>query len=82
MASVQGRFVGVQFDDDQNQLPLARYYTMDLTIGRSLTHGVQIFGAAENLLNQRYEIARTPTPNIGPPILVRIGLRYDFPEGK
>ncbi len=82
MASVQGRFVGVQFDDDQNQLPLARYYTMDLTIGRSLTHGVQIFGAAENLLNQRYEIARTPTPNIGPPILVRIGLRYNFPEGK
>lgn len=82
MVSVQGRFVGLQFDDDQNQLPLDRYYTMDLTIGRSLTHGIQIFGAAENLLDQRYQIAKTPTPNIGPPTLVRIGLRYDFPEGK
>lgn len=82
MFSVQGRYSGVQYDDDQNQFPLDSYYTMDVMAGRSLSHGVEIFGTAENVLNQRYQVARTPLVNIGPPILLSIGLRYDFPEGK
>ena len=39
--------------------------------------------AAENLLNQRYPVTLTPpAPNIislGPPILARAGVRYEFP---
>jgi outer membrane receptor protein involved in Fe transport len=82
MFSVQGRFVGLQYDDDQNAFPLDRFYTMDLFIGRSLIHGVEVYAAAENLLDERYDIARTPTPNIGPPIMLRIGFRYNFPSEK
>lgn len=82
MLSVQGRFSGVQYDDDQNQFPLDSYYTMDIMAGRSLTHGVEIFGAAENVLNQRYQVARTPIVNLGPPILLSIGLRYNFRAGR
>ena len=37
MLSLQGRFVGKQFDDDQNAYPLARFYTMDLQIARNMT---------------------------------------------
>jgi outer membrane receptor protein involved in Fe transport len=84
MLSLQGRFVGNQFDDDQNQYPLGRYYTMDLQIARNLTRNLEVFAAAENLLNERYNVANTPTANgslfnIGPPLLYRIGLRVNWP---
>jgi outer membrane receptor protein involved in Fe transport len=77
--SVAGRFVGQQFDDDQNQLPLARFYTMDLQIGRSITPHFEVFGAVENVFNQRYQVARTSVTNLGPPVLFRIGLRLSYP---
>jgi|CZKD01.1.fsa_nt_gi outer membrane receptor protein involved in Fe transport len=85
MLSVQGRFVGNQFDDDQNLYPLGRFYTMDLQIGRNLTRNLQVFAAAENLTNERYNVANTPAAsgslfNIGPPLLYRIGLRLNFPQ--
>jgi outer membrane receptor protein involved in Fe transport len=85
MFSVQGRFVGNQFDDDQNLYPLARFYTMDVQVGRSLTRNLEVFAAAENVLDERYQVANTPTANgslfnIGPPILYRIGLRVNFPS--
>jgi outer membrane receptor protein involved in Fe transport len=87
MLSVQGRFVGNQFDDDQNLYPLGRFYTMDFQIGRNLTRHLEAFAAAENVLDQRYKIANTPVSggslfNIGPPILYRIGLRLNFPAEK
>jgi outer membrane receptor protein involved in Fe transport len=87
LLSVQGRFVGKQFDDDQNLYPLGRFYTMDFQIGRKLTHNLEAFAAAENVLNQRYKVANTPVSggslfNIGPPILYRIGLRLNFPAEK
>ena len=84
MLSVQGRFIGNQFDDDQNQYPLGRFYTMDIQIGRNLTRNLELFAAAENLLDERYSVANTPTANgsllnIGPPTLYRVGLRINWP---
>lgn len=87
MLSLQGRFIGNQFDDDQNKYPLGRFYTMDLQIGRNVTRNLEIFAAAENLLDERYNVANTPTAtgslfNIGPPLLYRIGLRLNLPAEK
>lgn len=84
LLSVQGRFISNQFDDDQNNFPLGRAYTMDLQIGRNVTRNLEIFAAAENILDQRYHVANTPFNgisllNLGPPILYRIGLRLNFP---
>ena len=84
LLSVQGRFISNQFDDDQNNFPLGRAYTMDLQIGRNVTRNLEVFAAAENILNQRYNVANTPFNgssllNLGPPILYRIGLRLNFP---
>jgi len=84
MFSVEGRYVGNQFDDDQNLYPLDHFYTMNLQIGRNLTRNLEVFAASENILNVRYKIANTPTAtgslfNVGPPILYRIGLRLNFP---
>lgn len=85
MLSVEGRFVGNQFDDDLNQYPLGRFYTMDFQIGRNLTRNLELFAAAENIFDKRYYVANTPTSNgslynIGPPTLYRIGLRLNFPS--
>jgi outer membrane receptor protein involved in Fe transport len=81
MLSVQGRYSSLQYDDDLNTLPLGQYYVMDLFLGRQLKSGLTVYVAAENLLNQRYAVADVPPIiNQGPPILARIGLRYEFPE--
>ena len=83
-ANLQGTFVGQQFDNDQNTLLLKKFFTVDLYLGRSLGHGVEVFAAAENMFNQRYYSALTtvpnmpPVPSLGAPILARIGLRYQF----
>ena len=74
-AALQARFSGAEFDDDQNLLLLGRYFELDALASRSLGHGVEAFAAAENLLNQRCDVARTPVLTIGPPAQVRIGLR-------
>lgn len=79
MFSVTGRFVGQQFDDDQNLFPLDAFYTMDVEVGRAITPHLEVFGAIENILNQRYQVARTPVVNLGPPILFRLGVRLNYP---
>jgi iron complex outermembrane receptor protein len=78
LLAVQGRFGGNQFDDDQNTLLLRRYFTLDATASHTLRHGVDVFVAVENLLNQRYDVGRTPVLTVGPPILARAGLRLQF----
>jgi outer membrane receptor protein involved in Fe transport len=63
----QGRAGGAQFDDDQNQLRLDPYFTLDAFASRSLGRGVEVVGAFENLTGQRYDIGRTPVRTVGPP---------------
>jgi outer membrane receptor protein involved in Fe transport len=74
----QARFGGAEFDDDQNQLRLDRYFTWDALISRPVGHGVEVFAAGENLLNQRFTVGRTPIRTIGPPLLVRVGIRFQL----
>lgn len=73
---VQARAGGQQFDDDQNRFPLGRYFTLDALASRRVTRNVDLFVAAENLFNQRYLIGRTPITTIGPPLLLRAGVRF------
>jgi outer membrane receptor protein involved in Fe transport len=75
---LQGRAIGVQFDDDQNLLKLDKFFTLDLFASRKLTRGVEIFAAFENLFNQKYDIGRTPVRTLGPPLLARAGIRLNF----
>ncbi len=79
-AGVQTRLVGNQFDDDQNLLPLGHAFTVDVEASRRLPGPVHasIFIAVQNLFSDRYMVARTPVTNLGPPALVRGGLRFDF----
>ena len=78
--SVNGRMVGKQFDDDQNMFPLGRFFVLDAMAWRSIGRGLELFTAAENLFNVKYDTAATPIPQLGLPITARFGLRYQFPQ--
>ncbi|HEV2492848.1 MAG TPA: TonB-dependent receptor [Terriglobia bacterium] len=75
---IQGRAVGADYDDDQNTLRLGRYFSLDALVSRPLTRGFEVFAASENLLNQRYDVGRTPVETLGPPALVRAGIRLEL----
>jgi len=80
MVSVEGRYASSQFDDDLNTFVLGRYYVMNLFAGRQFRGGLVGYAAIENVLNERYAVAiASPIQNLGPTILARIGVRYDFP---
>lgn len=72
---LQGRALSQQFEDDQNQFPLDRYFTVDALASRPITRHFELFVAAENIFNQRYMVGRTPVTTNGPPLLARIGFR-------
>ncbi|HEV7518593.1 MAG TPA: TonB-dependent receptor [Thermoanaerobaculia bacterium] len=74
---IQARWTGRQFDDDQNRLPLRSFMTVDLLAAYPLGGGIAAFFAAENLFDQRYETGRTPLRTLGPPRLVRVGVRVE-----
>ena len=78
---IQGRFVGEQYDDDRNAFLLRRFFVLDATVSHSLRPGVEVFAAAENLFDQRYDVGLTPILTIGPPILARAGIRIHPGKG-
>jgi outer membrane receptor protein involved in Fe transport len=78
-AAVQARWLGRQFEDDQNQLPLDAYWTADAVVSRSVTRGLEAFVAVENVFDERYDIGRTPVVTVGPGRVVRAGLRLKLP---
>jgi outer membrane receptor protein involved in Fe transport len=78
-AGIQGRFVGLQYDNDLNTLPLEKYFTMDAEVSRRLLSHAQIFFGVQNMTNSRYQTARAGVLNIGPPALARGGLRFNLP---
>ena len=75
IVGLQGRAIGVQFDDDQNRFKLDRYFSLDAFVSRPIGRGVELFAAAENLFDQEYDIGRTPVRTVGPPLLARFGVR-------
>ena len=76
--AMQARYVGKQFDDDQNQFPLNGFFTADAYLSRRLHRGIEVYGAAENMFDRRYQVARTPIVQLGPPVMARAGLRVTF----
>lgn len=75
LVGTQGRFVSMQFDDDQNTLPLEQFFTVDAEASRAVSERVRLFVALQNLTGSRYEISSTPVFTVGPPVLVRGGVR-------
>jgi outer membrane receptor protein involved in Fe transport len=65
-----------QFDDDLNQFKLPGYTTASFVAHQRLAHSLSAEITLENALNRVFYTAFTPTPNIGSPRLVRVGLHW------
>jgi outer membrane receptor protein involved in Fe transport len=75
LVATQGRFVSRQFDDDQNLLPLERFFTLDAEVTRQISERLRLFVAFQNLTGTRYQVSSTPVLTVGPPVLIRGGVR-------
>jgi outer membrane receptor protein involved in Fe transport len=78
--SLEGRYTGLQFDDDLNLFPLPPAFTLDALVSHPLGRRLEVYAAAENLTADRYAVARVPFTEIGPPVLVRGGIRIHLSE--
>ncbi len=78
--SATARYVGGQFEDDQNTLPLGGYVVLDVFVSRALARWAEAFVGVENLFDQTYATGRTSegVVSIGAPRLVHGGLRLVF----
>lgn len=74
-ASAQLRWVGPQFEDDRNELGMAGFVVLDLSLSRRLFWNIELFGGVENLLDRRYLVGRAGVDTIGQPFTARLGLR-------
>lgn len=69
------RWVGEQFEDDRNTLPMPAYGVVDATLAAPLGAGLEAFAAAENLFDRTFLVGRAGVDTVGAPRLVRVGIR-------
>src|SRR6201996_5849766 len=74
----EARTTGQQFDDDANTFRLARFFTVNAFASHTFHRRYEAFVAAENLLDRRIEVGRTPTLTLGQKQSVRGGIRITF----
>ena len=75
LAALQAQLVGRAWEDDQNSLPLSGYATFDALASFPVARGLEGFLAAENLLDRRYDVGRTPVLTVAPGRAFRAGIR-------
>ena len=76
--ALQARASSRQYEDDQNQLVLPGYFTLDAQASRRLGAVATAFVALENVTGARYAVGLTPVLTLGPPFLARAGIRIDW----
>ena len=76
--ALQARAASRQYEDDQNQQVLPGYVTLDAQASRRLGKAAMAFVALENLTGARYVVGLTPVETLGPPFLLRAGIRVDW----
>ncbi len=71
------RAYSLQFDDDLNQFILPGFATAQATVRQRVTKHLSGSFAVENMLGRQFLTVFSPTPGIGAPRLVRVGLRWN-----
>lgn len=71
------RWIGRQFEDDENLLTLGEVSIIDVGVSRKVSQHLEVFLNAENLANARIETGRTADGivNVGTPRMILGGLR-------
>ena len=77
--AAQVRLFGEQFDDDRNTLILGSGAVIDLSVQRGAGRRTTFFVNLENLLDDRYEVGRSPVATYGQPFTLHGGIRLTVP---
>jgi outer membrane receptor protein involved in Fe transport len=80
--SLQSKLSGHQFDDDANANLLHGYFKVDAYASRGFGRHLEMFAAAENLLDRTIEVAKTPTTTLGMRRAVRVGFLLKLGAGR
>jgi len=78
-AAVQLRYVGRQYEDDVNALPMKAVALVDVSASRRIGRSLALVLAVENLLDEEYLVGRAGgVDTIGQPRFVHAGLHLRF----
>jgi iron complex outermembrane receptor protein len=75
--TAQVRYLGPQFEDDLNTLPIGAVVLVDARVARALTRGLSAFVAAENLFDRRYLVGRAGIDTLGSPRTFELGVMLE-----
>jgi outer membrane receptor protein involved in Fe transport len=74
--SAQARYLGRQFEDDLNTLPIGAVVLVDARAERGLGHGFSVFVSGQNLFDRRYLVGRAGIDTEGAPRTFELGVAY------
>lgn len=74
-ATVDVRWIGSQFEDDQNQLSMANVILVSAFVSRRIVGDLEVFAAAENIFDRQYVVGLAGIETLGPPLMLRFGFR-------
>jgi outer membrane receptor protein involved in Fe transport len=77
--AAQMRLFGEQFDDDRNTLVLGSGAVVDLSVQREAGRRTTFFVNLENVLDDQYEVGRSPVATYGQPLTLHAGVRVALP---
>ncbi len=77
-AVVQVRYVGQQYEDDLNTLPMGDFVLVDLSVSPRVTANVDVVLAVENLFNKEYLVGRAGVDTVGQPRYIHGGVRVHW----
>ncbi|MBC7978139.1 MAG: TonB-dependent receptor, partial [Myxococcales bacterium] len=75
-AGVQVRYLGRQFEDDLNTLPIGAVVLVDARADISLGGGFTTFVSGQNLFDRRYLVGRAGIDTEGAPRTFELGITY------
>lgn len=75
--TAQVRYLGRQFEDDLNTLPIGAVALVDARIARAVGAGITAFVSGENLFDRRYLVGRAGVDTLGPPRTIELGVVFE-----
>jgi len=74
--TAQARYLGSQFEDDQNTQPIGSVVLVDARAERAVGSGFSVFAAGQNLFDRRYLVGRAGIDTEGAPRTFELGVAY------
>jgi outer membrane receptor protein involved in Fe transport len=74
-ATVGVRYLGSQYEDDQNTLPMGSAVLLDVSLSRRVVSNLALYLAVENVLDEEYLVGRAGVDTIGQPRFVHGGVK-------